>query len=262
MLAGFETPDEGRILLDGKDIAQVLPHQRPVNMMFQNYALFPHLSVRDNIAFGLKRAGMARSGDRHPRRRDGRAGQARGPREAQARSAFRRPEAARGAGALAGAPAAGAAARRAAGRARQEAARKHPARIDGIAAPPRHDLRHRHPRSGRGDDGGRPDRRDGCRPSRTGRDPARALRGARFALGRRVRRRRQYVRGTDRIARGGPADDRDQRRRHHRRRGAAPAGHQDHASASRSAPKRSSCRAAARRPTRSMRVRSTGWKAS
>jgi len=60
MLAGFETPDEGRILLDGKDIAQVLPHERPVNMMFQNYALFPHLSVRDNIAFGLKRAGMAR----------------------------------------------------------------------------------------------------------------------------------------------------------------------------------------------------------
>ena len=59
MIAGFETPDEGRILLDGKDIAQVLPHRRPVNMMFQNYALFPHLTVRDNIAFGLKRAGMA-----------------------------------------------------------------------------------------------------------------------------------------------------------------------------------------------------------
>jgi putrescine transport system ATP-binding protein len=61
MLAGFETPDEGRILLDGRDIAPVLPHQRPVNMMFQNYALFPHLTVRDNIAFGLKRAGMARA---------------------------------------------------------------------------------------------------------------------------------------------------------------------------------------------------------
>jgi putrescine transport system ATP-binding protein len=60
MLAGFETPDEGRILLDGRDIANVLPHQRPVNMMFQNYALFPHLTVRDNIAFGLKRAGMPR----------------------------------------------------------------------------------------------------------------------------------------------------------------------------------------------------------
>jgi putrescine transport system ATP-binding protein len=61
MLAGFETPDEGRILLDGKDIARVLPHERPVNMMFQNYALFPHLDVRDNIAFGLKRAGLLRA---------------------------------------------------------------------------------------------------------------------------------------------------------------------------------------------------------
>ncbi|MDP1867431.1 MAG: ABC transporter ATP-binding protein [Bradyrhizobium sp.] len=61
MLAGFETPDEGQILLDGWDIGKLLPHERPVNMMFQNYALFPHLSVRDNIAFGLKRAGMAAS---------------------------------------------------------------------------------------------------------------------------------------------------------------------------------------------------------
>src|ERR1700709_1581994 len=60
MLAGFETPDEGRILLEGRATAQVPPPLRPVNMMFQNYALFPHLSVRDNIAFGLKRAGMAR----------------------------------------------------------------------------------------------------------------------------------------------------------------------------------------------------------
>ncbi len=61
MLAGFETPDAGRILLGGRDIAPALPHQRPINMMFQNYALFPHLSVYDNIAFGLKRARMARA---------------------------------------------------------------------------------------------------------------------------------------------------------------------------------------------------------
>src|SRR5881392_2166523 len=61
MLAGFETPDEGRILLDGREIAHVLPHERPINMMFQNYALFPHLSVRDNIAFGLRRTRMARA---------------------------------------------------------------------------------------------------------------------------------------------------------------------------------------------------------
>lgn len=60
MLAGFETPDSGRILLGGEDIAPVLPHERPVNMMFQNYALFPHLSVANNIAFGLKRAGLPR----------------------------------------------------------------------------------------------------------------------------------------------------------------------------------------------------------
>ncbi|MDE2376135.1 ABC transporter ATP-binding protein [Bradyrhizobium sp.] len=61
MLAGFEAPDAGRILLGGRDIAPTLPHERPINMMFQNYALFPHLSVRDNIAFGLKRMGMARA---------------------------------------------------------------------------------------------------------------------------------------------------------------------------------------------------------
>jgi putrescine transport system ATP-binding protein len=61
MLAGFEAPDAGRILLNGRDIAAVLPHRRPVNMMFQNYALFPHLSVGANIAFGLKRAGMPRT---------------------------------------------------------------------------------------------------------------------------------------------------------------------------------------------------------
>ena len=61
MLAGFETPDEGRILLNGADIAKVPPHERPVNMMFQSYALFPHLSVRDNIAFGLRRGRMEKS---------------------------------------------------------------------------------------------------------------------------------------------------------------------------------------------------------
>src|ERR1700753_4047089 len=61
MLAGFHTPEGGRILLEVEDIAQFPPHLRPVNMMFQSYALFPHLNVRDNIAFGLKRAGLASS---------------------------------------------------------------------------------------------------------------------------------------------------------------------------------------------------------
>ena len=58
LLAGFETPDEGRILLDGDDLSRVPPHRRPVNMMFQSYALFPHLSVAGNVAFGLKQEGL------------------------------------------------------------------------------------------------------------------------------------------------------------------------------------------------------------
>jgi putrescine transport system ATP-binding protein len=54
MLAGFEEPSEGRILLQGKDISGVPPYKRPTNMMFQSYALFPHMTVRKNIAFGLE----------------------------------------------------------------------------------------------------------------------------------------------------------------------------------------------------------------
>jgi spermidine/putrescine transport system ATP-binding protein len=54
MIAGFERPDEGQILLDGVDMAQTPPHKRNVNTVFQNYALFPHLSVADNVAFGLR----------------------------------------------------------------------------------------------------------------------------------------------------------------------------------------------------------------
>lgn len=54
MLAGFDSPDCGRILLDGEDITEQLPNIRKVNTVFQNYALFPHMTVRENIAFGLK----------------------------------------------------------------------------------------------------------------------------------------------------------------------------------------------------------------
>jgi putrescine transport system ATP-binding protein len=60
MLAGFETPDIGRVLIDGEDVTQVPPHKRPVNMMFQSYALFPHMTVADNVAFGLRQDGMAK----------------------------------------------------------------------------------------------------------------------------------------------------------------------------------------------------------
>ncbi|CAH0350846.1 ABC transporter ATP-binding protein [Aquabacterium sp. CECT 9606] len=61
MLAGFETPTSGRILLKGQDLVKLPPHERPLNMMFQSYALFPHLTVWDNIAFGLKREGLPKA---------------------------------------------------------------------------------------------------------------------------------------------------------------------------------------------------------
>lgn len=57
MLAGFEKPSSGRILLGGQDVAGLPPYERPINMMFQNYALFPHLDIWENVAFGLKREG-------------------------------------------------------------------------------------------------------------------------------------------------------------------------------------------------------------
>jgi putrescine transport system ATP-binding protein len=59
MLGGFETPTSGRILIDGEDMTGVPPYERPVNMMFQSYALFPHMSVEQNVAFGLKQDRVA-----------------------------------------------------------------------------------------------------------------------------------------------------------------------------------------------------------
>jgi putrescine transport system ATP-binding protein len=60
MIAGFETPDRGRVHIDGADVTAVPPYARPVNMMFQSYALFPHLDVAANVAFGLRQEGMER----------------------------------------------------------------------------------------------------------------------------------------------------------------------------------------------------------
>jgi putrescine transport system ATP-binding protein len=58
MLAGFETPTSGRIFIDGKDMTNVPPYERPVNMMFQSYALFPHMTVEKNVGYGLKHEQM------------------------------------------------------------------------------------------------------------------------------------------------------------------------------------------------------------
>ena len=61
MLAGFEVPDKGRILIDGTEITDLPPYQRPVNMMFQSYAVFPHMNVEKNIAYGLSRENIRKS---------------------------------------------------------------------------------------------------------------------------------------------------------------------------------------------------------
>jgi len=61
LLAGFETADAGSVEIDGRDMAGVPPYRRPVNMMFQSYALFPHLSVEDNVAYGLRQDGRPRA---------------------------------------------------------------------------------------------------------------------------------------------------------------------------------------------------------
>jgi putrescine transport system ATP-binding protein len=60
LLAGLETPDSGRVVIDGQDMTSVPPHQRPVNMMFQSYALFPHMNVAENVGYGLRREGLAK----------------------------------------------------------------------------------------------------------------------------------------------------------------------------------------------------------
>ena len=61
MLAGFEAPTGGEIFIDGQPMSDVPPHMRPVNMVFQNYAIFPHLNVRDNIAYGLRKQRLSRT---------------------------------------------------------------------------------------------------------------------------------------------------------------------------------------------------------
>ena len=164
MLAGFETPTAGRIFIDGQDMTGVPPYERPVNMMFQSYALFPHMTVEKNVGYGLKHDPMteAQRQDRVSEMLDLVQLAELGARKPHQLSGGQRQRVAL-ARALAQA-AEGSAARRAAGRARQEAARAHPVRDRQYPGQDRHHLRRRHPRPGRGDDAGRPHRRDGQGP--------------------------------------------------------------------------------------------------
>ena len=85
MLAGFEQPTEGRVFIDGQDMTGVPPYERPVNMMFQSYALFPHMSVEKNVGYGLKHEKMTDAQRKDRVKADARSGAA----DAACRSASR-----------------------------------------------------------------------------------------------------------------------------------------------------------------------------
>jgi ABC-type uncharacterized transport system YnjBCD ATPase subunit len=123
MLAGFETPTEGQVLIDGQDMARVPPDKRPTNMMFQSYALFPAHDGGKERGLRPPARGQVEARGLCARGRDAEAREAGAAGEAQAAPAVRRAAAAGGAGARAHQAAEAAAARRTARRARQEAAR-------------------------------------------------------------------------------------------------------------------------------------------
>ena len=195
MLAGFERPSAGRIVIDGEDMAQVPPNRRPVNMVFQSYAVFPHMSVAENVAYGLRVTGAPRAeigprvknalamvrlsglDERAPDQLSG--GQRQ--RVALASRADQAPQ--------------GAAAGRAALGARQEAARGDAAGAGAPAAGRRHHLRDRHPRPGRGAVHGRSHRGHGPGADPADRAAGRAVRGAELPHGRRLHRHHEPVPG-------------------------------------------------------------------
>ena len=194
MIAGFERPDSGQILLDGEDMAQLPPHLRPVNTVFQNYALFPLMSVRDNVAFGLRYQDVPKSDHRPPRRRGARDRPHRRPRQASPVAALRRPAAARRPGPRPGAQPAGAAARRAARRPRRPAPQAPPAPAAAAPARARHHVRLRDARPGGGAHDVRPDRGDRRRQGRAGRLAGGDLRAPRDGVRRGVPRVGQHLR--------------------------------------------------------------------
>ena len=182
MIAGFEQPDGGEVLIDGVNVAGLPAHKRPTNTVFQSYALFPHLSVKDNVAYGLKRKGVDKGeterrvqaelervglwgeANRRPNQLSGGQQQrvALGPRRRQ--------------------PAEGAASRRAARRPRPEASQGSAGRAQAHPAGDRNHVRIRDPRSGGGADDVRPDRGHEPRHRRADRRPGRGLRATRRRL--------------------------------------------------------------------------------
>ncbi len=146
MIAGFDNPTSGSISVGGQPMEGIPANRRPTNMVFQSYAIFPHLNVEQNVAYGLKRLKLERDGGKAPRRGGAGAGVADRPRQASGHRALRRPAPARGARPRVGDAAQGAAARRAAVGAGQETARADAGRAAPPAAGGRHHLRAGHAR--------------------------------------------------------------------------------------------------------------------
>ena len=170
IIAGLETADEGEILISGRDATALTPQKRNVGFVFQHYAAFKHMTVRDNVAFGLKIRQAPEGRDPRARRRAAAARAARGVRPPLSGPALGRSAAADGARPRARARAAGAAPRRAVRRARRSRARRAP-RV--APPPPRGGARHdglRDARPGGGDGRRRPDRGHEPRPDRAGRN--------------------------------------------------------------------------------------------
>ena len=179
VIAGLEEPDSGSVLISGQDMTQVAVQDRHVGFCFQHYAAFKHMTVRDNVAFGLKIRKKGKEETEDTRARAPAAGAPRGLHRPLSVAAFRRPAPAHGASPGARGGAEGAAARRAVRRARREGARGAPR----VAAPasrrgPRDDDL-RHPRPGGGDGRRRADRGDERWPRRAGGRSARAVRASR-----------------------------------------------------------------------------------
>ena len=176
VIAGLERPDGGSVEIDGRDATRLPPQRRGVGFVFQHYAAFKHMTVRENVAFGLKVARRPKAEIRRPGLRAAGAGPAPRPGRPLPGPALGRPAPAHGPGPLPGRPAE----RAAAGRAVRGPGRPGPQGAAGLAAPPPRrgprDHGVRHPRPGGGHGGGRPDRGHEPRPGRAGGRPPRPVR--------------------------------------------------------------------------------------
>ena len=185
MVAGLEDITDGIVRIGDRVVNDLSPKSRDIAMVFQSYALYPHLTVEDNIAFALKIKKMPKAGDPATRRRGGADPRPRGAAQAQAARAVGRPAAAGCDGARDRPPAGGVPHGRAALEPRREAPRADARGHQAHPGRPRRDDDLRHPRPGRGDDDGRPRRGDAKGRAAAGRAAAGALRRP----GQRLRRR-------------------------------------------------------------------------